>query len=87
MLLDSGRGWGVGKTWQHVRYGEERYVDESGKILADVQDSLTSSETTATVRFHGSLGSYISRDAAKRAVERHFASATPMDGFGEGNRG
>ena len=63
----------MAKTWQTGRYGHERYVDEDGKVLADVEDSSVSIECTATVRFVGSLGAYVSRDAARRAVERHFA--------------
>jgi hypothetical protein len=59
--------------WEPNGYGKERYVDADGKILADVEDSLVRTETTATLRDHVNIGTYISRAAAKRAVERYFS--------------
>lgn len=60
--------------WEPTKYGCERLVDDDGRILAEVEDSFTAGETTALIRHKGHIGSFNTRENAKKAVERHLSA-------------
>lgn len=64
--------------WQPVGYQQERYVDENGRIVGEVEYRPGRNEVDALVRVpsYRGLGAYITVDKAKAAVERAIASAT-----------
>lgn len=66
--------------WQQIGYQHERYVDESGRIVGDVEYRPGGNEVVATMRVpeFRALGAYITLDKAKAAVERaHGVTAAP----------
>ena len=66
-------------NWEPMRYGSERLVDDDGRILAEVEDSITAGETFAMIRNNGSIGSFNTRENAKKAVERHILDRRGSD--------
>lgn len=66
-------------NWEPVKYSSERLVDDDGRILAEVEDSITAGETFAMIRNKGSIGSFNTRENAKKAVERHILDRRGSD--------
>jgi hypothetical protein len=57
--------------WQQIGYQHERCVDENGRIVGEIEYRAGRNEVIATTRApYCALGSYITIDKAKAAVER-----------------
>lgn len=67
-------------TWETVDWKTERLVAPDGRILAEVADSYSRRETSVSIIGKvGYIGTYNTRENAKRAAEG-YAASLPMDG-------
>lgn len=76
-------------NWVQRGYQHELYVDSAGLIVGEVEYRPGRNEVDATVRqpVHRGIGSYITLDRAKAAVERAIAAGVALPLAGQRQEG
>jgi predicted acetyltransferase len=61
-------------NWEQIGFQHERYVDDDGRIVGEVESRPGKSMFAAYLfESTGHIGNYVSVDAAKKAVQRAYA--------------